>query len=128
MTTISSLPSHIQKVHSTTSCPDVSTKYNSSSNIQCHLCLKNHKLYTCHQFRNMPIDRQCTYAKTNNLCTLCLGKDHSVSECKSTYICKVNNCGERHSSSLHIYDNQSPVVGNCVQACAKIKCSHAHCT
>ena len=118
-TTISSLPSHIQKVHSATSCPDVSTKYNSSSNIQCHLCLKNHKLYTCYQFRSMPIDRRYTYAKTNKLCTLCLGKDHSVSECKSTYICKINNCGEKHSSSLHIYDNQSPVVGNCVQACAK---------
>ena len=118
-TTVSSLPSHIQEVHSATSCPDVSTKYNSASNIQCHLCLKNHKLYTCHQFRNMPIDKRCTYAKTNNLCTLCLGKDHSVSECKSTYTCRINNCGERHSSSLHVYNNQLPVVGHCVQACAK---------
>ena len=35
----------------------------------------------------------------------------------STYTCKVDNRGERHSSSLHLYNKQSPAVtGLCVQS------------
>ena len=62
----------------------------------------------------MPIDKRCNYVKSNNLCVLCLGSDHSLSDCRSTYTCKVNNCGEKHSSSLHVYKFQTPAVGNCV--------------
>ena len=80
------------------------------SSMLCHLCSKNHKLYACYRFRNMPIDERCNYVNANSLCILCLGKDHSVAECRSTYICKVNNCGQKHSSSLHVYNN-NPLTG-----------------
>ena len=56
--------------------------------------------------------------KDNNLCCLCLRKDHSVSECRSSYVCRVNDCGKKHSSSLHVLDNHPPAVAsNCVQTC-----------
>ena len=97
---------------------DVQLDHTSTPSIQCHLCLKNHKLYACFKYRNIPIDKRCTYVKTNNLCCLCLSKDHLVSECRSTYICRLNDCGKRHSSSLHVQDNQPPAVAsNCVQTC-----------
>ena len=97
---------------------DMQLDHTSTPSIQCHLCLKNHKLYACYKFRNMPIDKRCAYVKTNNLCCLCLSKDHLVSECRSTYICRLNDCGKRHSSSLHVQDNQPPAVAsNCVQTC-----------
>ena len=73
--------------------------------IQCHMCSKNYKLYTCHTFRSMPIDKRYDYVKNNKLCVLCLSNDHSVSECRSPYVCKINNCSEKHSSSLHVYPN-----------------------
>ena len=97
---------------------DMQLDHTSTPSIQCHLCLKTHKLYACYKFRNMPIDKRCAYVKTNNLCCLCLSKDHLVSECRSTYICRLNDCGKRHSSSLHVQDNQPPAVAsNCVQTC-----------
>ena len=65
----------------------------------------------------MPIDKRCNYVKTNNLCVLCLSNDHLVSECRSTYVCKINNCGEKHSSSLHVYPNvQLPSLTSSVRS------------
>ena len=116
---VSSLPVAVQNAgnSNSTSDPSATLDVQSSSGIQCHLCLKNHKLYTCYKFRNMSINERYDYVKTNKLCNLCLGKDHLVSNCRSTYTCKVDNCGERHSSSLHLYNKQSPAVtGLCVQS------------
>ena len=118
-TTISSLPSSIQEVCSNASGlnPNVTSNHNSPLNIQCHLCSKSHKLYTCYKFRSMPIDKRCDYVKTNNLCVLCLSNDHLVSECRSTYVCKINNCGKKHSSSLHVYpDVQLPSLTSSVRS------------
>ena len=110
-TTISSLPLSIRDVcdYIPGSNSDASQTSNPRSSVQCQLCSRNHKLYTCYQFRNMPIDKRCNYVKSNNLCVLCLGSDHSLSDCRSTYTCKVNNCGEKHSSSLHVYKFQTPL-------------------
>ena len=121
---VSSLPAtaHIGDFPSKSN-PGTTSNVQLSTGALCHLCLKDHKLYTCYKFRNMPIDQRCNYVKINNLCTLCLSKDHPVSNCKSTYTCKVNNCGEKHSSSLHVYQNHTPVVGNCVKASDKTNIS-----
>ena len=43
---------------------DTGSSVQSNSNIQCHLCSKSHKLYTCYKFRSMPIDKRCDYVKT----------------------------------------------------------------
>ena len=118
---ISSLPVATQNAGSSIPSSGSSTFLNpmSSSGIECHMCCKNHKLYTCYKFRNMSIDQRHNYVKTNKLCTLCLSKAHSVSSCRSNYRCRINNCGERHSSSMHVYnDNQTPNVatGNCTHS------------
>ena len=120
-TTISSLPTSIRDVRDyvPSSNSDASATSNPRSSVQCQLCSKNHKLYTCYKFRSMPIDERCNYVKSNNLCVICLSSDHPLSDCRSTYTCKVNNCGEKHSSSLHVYNFQSPAVGNCVISCDK---------
>ena len=89
----------------------------STPNIQCLVCSKNHRLYSCYKFRNMPFSERCTYVNSNNLCTLCLSKDHLLSECRSSYLCRVNNCGKRHSSSLHAYAvNQTPPIVHCINS------------
>ena len=118
---VTSLPIATQGADMSMSNPDscMSPNRKESSHILCHLCAKNHKLYACYKFRSMPIDKRCDYVKTNNLCILCLSKDHSVSECRSTYMCRINDCGKKHSSSLHVYDIQpaTSAVGNSVQTC-----------
>ena len=89
----------------------------STPNIQCLVCSKNHRLYSCYKFRNMPFSERCTYVNSNNLCTLCLSKDHLLSECRSSYLCRVNNCGKKHSSSLHAYAvNQTPPIVHCINS------------
>ena len=114
---VSSLFSH--GVQNPSSCRDSDTesKSRSHSSIQCHLCSKNHKLYACYRFKNMPVDSRRAYVHTNNLCILCLSKDHTISECRSTYVCRINNCGERHSSSIHVQDGQSQSLATCVLSC-----------
>ena len=72
------------------------------SRITCPMCSKSHNLYTCYKFRGMPINERCDYVNTNKLCTLCLANYHSMPQCRSTYICRVNNCVEKHSSALHM--------------------------
>ena len=116
-TSVSSLFSH--GVQNPSSCRDSDTdsKSGSHSNIQCHLCSKNHKLYACYRFKNMPVDSRCAYVHTNNLCILCLSKDHTISKCRSSYVCRINNCGERHSSSIHVQDGQSQSLATCVLSC-----------
>ena len=94
----------------------------STPNIQCLVCSKNHRLYSCYKFRNMPFSERCTYVNSNNLCTLCLSKDHLLSECRSSYLCRVNNCGKKHSSSLHAYAvNQTPPIVHCINSNDKSK-------
>ena len=119
--TVTSLPSTIQGVSSVTTNQDLeaASTYNPASSVKCQLCLKNHKLYTCYKFRNMPINKRHKYVKNNNLCVLCLNNDHSVSDCRSTYTCRINDCGEKHSSALHVTKNQSDTVDNCVQTSDK---------
>ena len=66
----------------------------------------------------MPIDKRLDIVKTNKLCTLCFSKDHLMSECRSSYICRTNNCGGKHSSAIHLHDSQPPTVaGHCVKSC-----------
>ena len=104
---VSSLPVATHNASSPNSSHDPSVQPYSTSvpSIQCPMCSKHHKLYTCYAFRSMPIDKRYDYVKNNKLCVLCLSNDHSVSECGSPYVCKINNCGEKHSSSLHVYPN-----------------------
>ena len=116
---VSSLAVCEQEPRSSISCPDSHVLLDDESlscNV-CHLCSKGHKLYTCYKFRGMPLDKRSHYVKTNNLCTLCLDKNHSVSQCKSNYKCRVNNCGERHSSALHVYGSQSTTAAAYTQSC-----------
>ena len=116
---VTSLPIATQNVDRPKSYTDSSaqTVPDSLPSTQCHLCFENHKLYACYKFKSMTINQRLDYVNANNLCSLCFSKDHLVSECRSSYICKINNCGKRHSSALHIYDNQSPMVaGHCVQS------------
>ena len=87
--------------------------------MQCLLCLKNHNLYSCYKFKNMSIDQRCDYVKANKLCILCLSKDHAVSNCRSSYICRVDSCGEKHSSALHVHASQSTTQANCGHSCDK---------
>ena len=117
---VTSLPVVTQTVGSSISYMDSSaqTIANSPSSQRCHLCSKNHKLYACYRFKSMPIDKRLDYVKTNKLCTLCFSKDHLMSECRSSYICRINNCGGKHSSAIHLHDSQPPTVaGHCVQSC-----------
>ena len=67
----------------------------------------------------MSIDQRCDYVKANKVCILCLSKDHAVSNCRSSYICRVDNCGEKPSSALHVYASQSTTQANCGHSCDK---------
>lgn len=65
---------------------------------QCIMCPKNHELYHCDKFKELPIKKRCEFVQTNSICKQCLTK-HS-SECRATkFICR--KCDEGHHRLLH---------------------------
>lgn len=64
----------------------------------CKFCKSNHhQLYKCEKFKLASLSDRVNYAKTNELCTLCLNKH--LSKCKFTFKCSI--CKQKHNSLLH---------------------------
>lgn len=75
-----------------------STSHITTTEIDCPLCQGNHYIYKCKKFLSLPIHTRFAEAKRLNLCTNCLRRGHSNSECKAG-TCK--SCQKRHNSLLH---------------------------
>ena len=69
-----------------------------------------HQLWNCAKFREKSVkDRKLT-ARSIKACFNCLSKSHFVGQCTSESTCKVEGCGQRHHTLLHIQDNSRGVT------------------
>uniref|UniRef100_A0A8D8MGU8 CCHC-type domain-containing protein n=1 Tax=Cacopsylla melanoneura TaxID=428564 RepID=A0A8D8MGU8_9HEMI len=72
----------------------------------CSLCKKPaHALYRCDKFKSLSAYDRLKFVRENSLCFNCLGKDHTVSECKSKLGCSF--CRAKHHSLLHLERHES---------------------
>ncbi len=80
----------------------------SSSSRCCTVCQKeDHSASNCERFKGMKVDDRWKLAKDNSLCFRCLGKNHSIKECRVKWTCKAEGCTKRHHTMLH---GQVPVL------------------
>ena len=56
-------------------------------------------LWKCEKFRGMQVSSRRDYVKENNVCFNCLREGHRVTNCLTTFTCRV--CNRRHHSLLH---------------------------
>ncbi|XP_067639341.1 uncharacterized protein [Eurosta solidaginis] len=75
----------------------LATKVTSSN---CILCPKQqHPLRLCTKFSALAVNDRFAQVKKHNCCLNCLGKGHSLKDCKSSYSC--SKCKSRHHTLLH---------------------------
>lgn len=69
--------------------------------ISCSMCQEDHKIYQCQKLRDLQVQARINEIKRLKLCLNCLGKRHTVKNCKAGN-CK--QCNKKHNSLLHLED------------------------
>lgn len=100
------------KQEATTSKPATYNNQETNANPQCPLCKEPHKLYSCQNFRDLPIEERRKLISDENLCFNCFGKAHSAMNCRSKYSC--HKCHKRHNTLLHL-ETISPAANSAVE-------------
>ena len=68
----------------------------------CLLCKENHTLFFCPRFIDMSVTERLEYVRSNALCNNCPISGHKAVECRKPFVCKINNCNQKHSKLLHV--------------------------
>jgi hypothetical protein len=64
----------------------------------CPICHRFHEIKHCEVFKAKSVKQRFEFIRNASLCTNCLGKGHSLSECSASS-CRI--CGKRHNTYLH---------------------------
>lgn len=83
-----------------------SVSHVTASKATCAFCSKDHLIYNCDLFLNLPIEKRIQETKSHKLCINCLRSNHLSNQCKSS-LCK--KCGKRHNTLLHL-NSHSPTM------------------
>ncbi|XP_022165436.1 uncharacterized protein LOC111030316 [Myzus persicae] len=65
----------------------------------CQYCTKPHKLYSCEEFKAVPVNTRLSFVQGKGICFNCLSPGHMANVCRSTYRCRM--CNRNHHSLLH---------------------------
>ena len=55
----------------------------------------------CYNFKGKIADGRKEYIKSERLCYNCFSKGHNLKDCKSKYLCRIDNCKKKHHSLIH---------------------------
>ena len=66
---------------------------------KCLLCNDQHRLHECSRFKALQNNERWKLTKERRPCFKCLTPGHSIKNCRSNKLCKINNCTKEH----HIY-------------------------
>ena len=80
---------------------DINENLSDNLSLKCWLCKNNHRLMGCSSFKNKSISERRHFVKESKLCFNCLSKTHIVKDCKSSFICREQNCDKEHHTLLH---------------------------
>ncbi|XP_043258036.1 uncharacterized protein LOC122400579 [Colletes gigas] len=65
----------------------------------CGFCTGPHELLKCNNFLILSAKMRSKYVRNRRWCILCLGNNHTVTQCQSSEVCA--KCSGRHHSLLH---------------------------
>lgn len=69
--------------------------------LKCFACEKNHAVWNCEKFKNLPIAQKRIAADAARACSRCLRVGHFARECKYSRKCSVPGCERMHHHLLH---------------------------
>lgn len=70
---------------------------------KCYFCAQQHRLKTCHEFRESNPDERWDWIRTTKVCSCCLeSKKHCWRNCPHSQKCNVDGCRNFHHPLLHI--------------------------
>ena len=69
--------------------------------LSCYFCQEPHKIFNCKKLKEKSPEDKLDFVKKSRLCHVCFSPNHVSSNCRSTYVCSVNECRGRHSRLLH---------------------------
>ena len=67
----------------------------------CSLCQGGHHLFYCPTFGGYTLAQRKEHVMALKLCLNCLKANHIAHDCRSSYRCKIQECGRKHNSLLH---------------------------
>ena len=68
---------------------------------KCPLCSDSHRLTRCDAFKEKTPKLRKDFVTQAELCSNCLGRNHTANVCRSENTCRVPGCGEKHNTYLH---------------------------
>ncbi|CAB0015418.1 unnamed protein product [Nesidiocoris tenuis] len=71
--------------------------------VDCFFCQKDHFIYQCPEWTNLPCSTRIQLAESYQLCTRCLSNRHNTMNCPSDRVCAL--CKGTHHSMLHPEDD-----------------------
>ena len=81
---------------------DTKVSYVESNDAKCPMCVRDHPLYACSDFKRLPPGKRLDLAKGKHLCFSCLKPvRHSSRFCKVDMVCSIDGCTYKHSRFLH---------------------------
>lgn len=99
----------LEKVNKTNKQTNVSSKMSyastQGSKLDCPICKQSHGIYACKSFLDLKPKDRFQEVKKFNLCVNCLRPNHTTTNCKSGYKCRI--CKKSHNTLLHMSNSQS---------------------
>ena len=85
----------------------------SSCKVACTLCSTMHFIFQCKAFLDMSVPQRRAQVQLASLCSNCLRSGHSLSDCQSSFRCRL--CKQQHNILLHTDSTPSAASVNKVQ-------------
>ena len=85
-----------------------------STNAKCIFCHNAHTIYACPSFTKKSVLDREKFISNESRCFNCLGKGHSLKDCKSIRNCF--HCNKRHNSLLHKENVSQPIPNSRVNS------------
>ena len=68
----------------------------------CWLCKEKHRLMDCHEFKMKPEKDRIDFAAKEKICKNRFSKIHFLQDCIYSMKCRVDGCGKKHHTLLHL--------------------------
>ena len=80
--------------------------------LTCWLYKEKHRLMDCHKFKMKPVKDRIDFAAKVKICKNCFLKTHLLKDCICSMKCRVDGCGKKHHTLLHLKSPHQATVNS----------------
>ena len=66
----------------------------------------------CHEFKMKPVKDRIDFAAKEKICKNCFSKTHLLKDCICSMKCRIDGCGKKHHTLLHLESPQQATVNS----------------